>query len=105
MIEAAKAKGIKVILLTPTADISAKISNPNDPLCQHAEQIRELAREHQTGLVDSLSAFQQFQNSDGNLAKLMSQSNHPNAAGHRLVAERLLEWFPNDPAAPRDQSR
>jgi acyl-CoA thioesterase I len=94
MIEEAQANRVKVILLTPTADLSAKLSDPQDPLCQHAAQIRELARQYQTGLVDGLAAFEQFAESRGKLADLMSQSNHPNAAGHKLVAERLLEWFP-----------
>ena len=45
MIELSKAKGIKVILLTPTADMSSKLDNPDDPLNKHAEQIRGLAKQ------------------------------------------------------------
>lgn len=94
MIELAKAKGIKVLLLTPTPDLSAKLDDENDPLNQHAKQIRELAREHGTGLVDSLAAFQTFAKSDGDISTLMSQRNHPNEKGHELVARALLKWFP-----------
>ena len=49
-----------MILLTPTADMSAKLDDPNDPLNQHAAQVRELAATHHVGLVDSLAAFQSY---------------------------------------------
>ena len=94
MIEAALADDVKVILLTPTADLNAKLDNPQDPLVRHAAQIRELAQKYRTGLVDSLAVFQKYAQSRGKLEDLMSQSNHPNGIGHMLVAERLLEWFP-----------
>jgi acyl-CoA thioesterase I len=103
MIEEAQAQNVKVILLTPTVDLKARLDDPDDPLYQHAEQIRNLARQYQTGLVDSLAAFQNFADSGGKLADLMSQSNHPNAAGHKLVAEQLLEWFPQDETTPQQQ--
>ncbi|MEP6753993.1 MAG: SGNH/GDSL hydrolase family protein, partial [Chthonomonadales bacterium] len=56
MIELAQAKRVKVILLTPTPDQSVKWDDPNDPLGQHAAQVRALAAEYHTGLVDSLAA-------------------------------------------------
>ena len=64
-----------------------------DPLCQHAEQIRQLAREHNVGLVDSLEAYRRYLRGGGNLDDLMSQVNHPNRKGHELVAAELLQWF------------
>jgi len=93
MIERAKARGIPVILLTPTGDTSAKLDNPDDPLNQHAEQIRRLAAEHRVGLVDSLAEFRRYIAGGGKLEDLMSQVNHPNRKGHELVAEALLQWF------------
>lgn len=93
MIKLAQGKGIKVLLMTPTPDLAAKLDDPNDPLNQHAEQIRRLARENQVGLVDSLAAFQQFARAGGDVATLMAQGNHPNGKGHELVARALLEWF------------
>lgn len=95
MIEAAKAEGIKIILLTPTADLKAESDNPEDPLHQHAQQIRSLASQHQVGLVDSLAAFYAYAAESGDLADLMSQQNHPNRRGHLLVANELMQWFPN----------
>ena len=94
MIEAALKQNVKIILLTPTADLSAKLDDPKDPLNQHAEQIRRLAAEYQIGLVDSLAAFQKFVHNGGKLSELMAQVNHPNRQGHELVAAELLNWFP-----------
>jgi len=94
MIEAALARDIRVILLTPTPDQRADLNNPEDPLNQHAEQVRRLAAEYHIGLVDSLAAFKQKIAQGTPLADLMSQGNHPNRAGHDLVAEQLLGWFP-----------
>ena len=94
MIKEAQVKGVKVLLLTPTPDLSAKLDSPADPLNQHAEQIRQLAREYHVGLVDSLAAFQQFAKASGQIPTLMAAGIHPNGKGHELVAKALLEWFP-----------
>jgi lysophospholipase L1-like esterase len=94
MISAAKIRGAKVILLTPTPDQSADFLNPEDPLGLHAEQVRALAREHGVGLVDSTAAFQKAMREGIRLPDLMSQVNHPNRKGHELVATELLKWFP-----------
>lgn len=91
MIRQAKAQGVKVLLLTPTGDLSAKLDDPNDPLVQQAVAIRHLAEEEGVGLVDSFAAFK---NASVPLDSLMSQINHPNRKGHELVAAKLLEWFP-----------
>jgi lysophospholipase L1-like esterase len=94
MIEAALAQHIKVILLTPTGDLSAKLDDPQDPLNEQAEQIRRLAAEYHVGLVDSLAEFKNYVHQGGQLADLMAQVNHPNRRGHELVAAKLLGWFP-----------
>jgi lysophospholipase L1-like esterase len=94
MIQQAKAKGVKVILLTPTGDLSAKLDDPNDPLNKHGEQIRALAREQGVGLVDSLAVFKAYVIAGGKLNDFMSQVNHPNRKGHELVATELIKWFP-----------
>jgi lysophospholipase L1-like esterase len=95
MIAAAKQQGVKVLLLTPTPDEKAKLDDPNDPLLQHAEQVRRLARENGVGLIDSLAAFQSAIRSGKNLHDLMAQPNHPNRLGHDLVVQQLLPWFVN----------
>lgn len=94
MIEKCQSHNIKVILLTPTPDIKAKLDDPNDPLNQNADQIRELAATYHVGLVDSLKGFQSQIAAGKKLADLMAQSNHPNRAGHEIVADLLAQWFP-----------
>lgn len=94
MITAAKQAGIPLLLLTPTPDQSARLDDPQDPLNQHAAQVRALAKEHQVGLVDSLERFKGRIAQGTPLADLMSQINHPNRAGHDLVTAGLLAWFP-----------
>lgn len=93
MIERAQAAGAKVILLTPSWDLSAKPDDPKDPLFQHAAQIRELAKQYHTGLADSLDAYLQARSKGTKVEDLMSQVNHPNRAGHELILKGLLPWF------------
>jgi acyl-CoA thioesterase-1 len=94
MIQMSLARHIKVILLTPTPDLTARLDDPDDPLNQHAEQIRRLAAEYHVGLVDSLALFEAKVASGTPLRNLMAQSNHPNRQGHEIVAAGLLKWFP-----------
>jgi len=96
MIEKAKAKNIKVLLLTPTGDGRVDINNDGDDLNQRANQIRGLAAKHGVGLVDSYAAFKAYVNEgEGHkLADLMSMYVHPNRKGHEIVTTNLLEWFP-----------
>lgn len=94
MIEACLERDVPVILLTPTSDTRAKLDDPEDPLRQHARQVRDLAAEYGIGLVDSLAAFDAHVAEGGELDELMSQVNHPSRLGHELVARALLDWFP-----------
>lgn len=94
MIKSAKEHGVKVILLTPTGDIKSNGDDPSDPLNQHADQIRALAKEHHVALADSLAAFHHHATTEGEIEHLMSQGNHPNRRGHDLVIGELMEWFP-----------
>ncbi len=93
MIRQAQVAGIPVILLTPTPDQAASLDDPTDPLVQHATQVRTLAEDFGTGLVDSLVLFRKQVATGVPLATLMSSGNHPNLRGHRLVARGLLKWF------------
>jgi len=94
MIEQAQARGVRVLLLTPTADLGARMDDPTDPLLQHAAQIRELAATYDVALADSLAATQACVRGGDALATLMAQSNHPNRKGHELVLRELMRWFP-----------
>jgi lysophospholipase L1-like esterase len=93
MITNAVTKGVKIVLLTPTPDLKAKLDDPDDPLNQHATQIRALAAEYKVGLVDSLAAFEELRAKGEALADYMAQANHPNRKGHEIVARLLMEGF------------
>jgi lysophospholipase L1-like esterase len=96
MIESALARDVKVILLTPTAD-EALARRPLPPegeaLERHAELVRELAAAYGVGLADSLAAFKRRLEAGEDLASLLSTGNHPNRAGHEIVAKEILRWF------------
>ncbi len=94
MVSQAKAQGIKVILLTPTPDQSAKMDDPSDPLNGTAAGVRALAKSEGVGLVDSLNLFKDELKKGVKLPDLMSQVNHPNRRGHEMVVADLLKWFP-----------
>jgi acyl-CoA thioesterase I len=93
MIEKALSAGVKLLLLTPTADQTNHTSSLASDLDQHAAQIRGLAHAYGVGMVDSLSAFDRYQRT-GALSDLLSWPNHPNRRGHELVVQELLRWFP-----------
>lgn len=93
MIDDAKAAGAKVILLTPTGDTRAKMLDEADPLSQQATQIRNLAAKNSVALADSYLGYRDWIKAGKKIDDLMSQVNHPNAAGHQLVLEKILPWF------------
>jgi acyl-CoA thioesterase-1 len=96
MIEAGLASGAKILLLTPTPDLTQArgyAGNDKDLLGEHAEQIRTLAAEHGVGLADSLQASLRHA-AEEDLSDILSWGNHPNRAGHEIVARELLRWFP-----------
>jgi len=93
MIKQAKDKGVKVLLLTPSPDQSVDYSSIDNELKKHTEQIIQLAITHQVGLVDSYQAFEFLYSDAEELAKYMSQVNHPNERGHELIAIKILDYF------------
>ncbi len=93
MIEAALKKEVKVILLTPTPDLNEDILDDNSKLEAHSQLIRRLAAEYHIGLVDSFARFKQRAEEGEDLMHYMSQKNHPNPAGHNLVASEIITWF------------
>ncbi|MDQ8183133.1 sulfatase-like hydrolase/transferase [Pelagicoccus sp. SDUM812005] len=100
MIEKALLADVKVLLLTPTGDWKADMQSPDDPLTQHAAQVRELAEEYGVGLVDSYQSFLDHLEEHGTIKPIMAQSNHPNRLGHQLVLKELAKWFPGIAPAP-----
>jgi len=95
MIQEAFKQHVKVVLMTPTPDLTEDILNPEMMLEKHTLQIRELAAKYQTGLVDSYAAFKQIKQNGEDLNLYMSQFNHPNEKGHRIVCELIVKWLLN----------
>ncbi len=93
MIAQAKMRGIKVVLLTPSPDTKENYASPENELRKHSVQIRRLAAENQVGLVDSYRAFEFLYGNPEKLDQYMAQFNHPNAAGHELIAVEIMKLF------------
>ena len=94
MIEKALSRGIKVILLTPSWDNSYYAQDENwQKIEAHAVQVRMLAEKYEVGLADAFNKFKSYIKNGGELASLMSHVNHPNAAGHKLIAEEIAKFF------------
>ncbi len=96
MIETAKDKGVKVVLLTPSWDneqIESFKSSTSSTLEKHACQIRSLADKHNVALADSFAAFERYAKENEDVSELLSWPNHPNREGHALIAAELMRWF------------
>jgi acyl-CoA thioesterase-1 len=93
MIKAALKKNIKIILLTPTPDQHVDWYRKGDDLEKLSNQIIELSVKYNTGLVDSYKEFQELVKAGKSIPAYMSQVNHPNAAGHAIIANKIMEWF------------
>jgi lysophospholipase L1-like esterase len=95
MVHMAKGRNIPVVLLTPTGDSSADLSNPQDPLCQRADLIRRVAKKENVPLADVFAAWQAEVAKGTQQTDLLSQINHPNLRGHQLAATVLSRLFTN----------
>ena len=93
MIKKALNKHIKVVLLTPSPDITTNILTSDNPLSQHTEQLIFMAAKYQIGLVNSFQQFKDLAAKGIDLNKYMAQSNHPNEKGHQVITEQLLQYF------------
>ena len=93
MIRDALNKHCKVILLTPSPDQRDDISDTHTELQQHADQIIELAKEFNVGLIDSYGIFKKQVEAGISLPSLMSQVNHPNKKGHELISNEIMRYF------------
>lgn len=93
MIKQALKKNIKVILLTPSADQTVNLLQAGNELELFAQLIRELANKYHIGLADSYQQFKQVVEEKKELSTYMAQSNHPNRAGHELIASEIIRYF------------
>ena len=96
MIRKALAQEIKVILCTPTWDMTWNEQNDYwQDLVRQAEQVRALADEYSVGLSDHFAAFERAVTSSADLPPLLSHWNHPSRAGHELCVAELGKYFPS----------
>ena len=93
MIKKALARDIQVILLTPSPDLRVDPTQPGNELQPYTRVIHELAAKHHIGLAKVYGAFKAIVEQGGNLEDYMSQVNHPNANGHRVMALELVRFF------------
>jgi len=93
MIEKALAKNIKVVLITPTPDLNENILDNNAILQAHASQIIDLGKQTHLPVIDSYGLFKKLALEGKDLKLYMSQKNHPNEVGHRVVAAEILKLF------------
>jgi lysophospholipase L1-like esterase len=93
MIRLALEKNIKVILLTPSPDQRVDIKDDLSILDQHANQIKELAKSFQIGLIDTYGLYKNKVKSGNNLVDFMSQVNHPNEKGHQMITDEIMGYF------------
>lgn len=91
MIASAKKNGIPVVLITPTGDETADLTNPADPLRQRADLIRGLARKENVLLADVSAAWLAELAKGTPQRDLLSQVNHPNLKGHEIAADALFQ--------------
>jgi len=93
MIKKALKKDVKIILLTPSPDLTVDILKAGNLLEQHSNQLIKLAEKYNIGLADSQGAFKNLASVGENLKSYMAQSNHPDKKGHTVIANEILKWF------------
>lgn len=93
MIRQALKKKIKVVLLTPSPDLTVDLTKPGNELEQFTSQIIALAKKYKTGLSDSYAAFENLAKLGEDLKPYMAQGNHPNERGHFLISQEIMKWF------------
>ena len=93
MIASARSHGVPVVLLTPTGDAKADLTNPADPLRQRADLIRRLARDEHVLLADVSAAWLEELAKGTSQDALLSQFNHPNLRGNQIAASAIFNAF------------
>lgn len=93
MINEAREAGVPLILITPTGDANGNFTDPNNPLTQRADLVRELAEQEDVILADVSAAWQDAISPDTVGANLRSTVNHPNLAGHQVAANAIYEAY------------
>lgn len=93
MIRKALKKHIKVILLTPSPDLTVDITKPGNILEQYTDMLISLAKKYHIGLANSYIAFSTLAKAGKDINSYMAQVNHPNEKGHEIIADEIIKWF------------
>lgn len=93
MINQALDEEIPVILMTPSPDLRVDLTKEGNELEQFAGMLMYLAKQYRIGLVDSYGEFRNQVLWGFDLKDFMSQVNHPNEAGHKLIADAIMKYF------------
>lgn len=91
MIEQALAKQIKIVLLTPTPDLTEDILDEKAQLMGHTKMIKRLGEMYQIPVIEVYNQFKALKHSGIGLNTYMSQSNHPNELGHQIVLLEIVK--------------
>lgn len=91
MIEEALAANKKLVLLTPTPDLTEDILDEKARLVGHVNLIKKLGKEYKLPVVDVYSRFKALKSSGVDISTYMSQSNHPNEQGHEVVLSEIVQ--------------
>jgi lysophospholipase L1-like esterase len=84
---------IKLILLTPTPDLSEDSQSSLSLLAKHTYQIIQLGKKFNIPVINSYEAFNKLALAGVDLKQYMAQSNHINTKGHQIVANLIASLF------------
>lgn len=96
MIEQALSDGCKVILVTPATDSKEIYYDPDKRLQSDEEMstlIRQLASRYKVALADAALEFERLFEAGHKPAEYMASVNHPNKAGHEVIANEIMKLF------------
>ncbi|MBD1426523.1 SGNH/GDSL hydrolase family protein [Sphingobacterium arenae] len=93
MIVEALAQDIKVVLLTPSPDLTVDLLLQDNTLELYRNQLADLSKKYNIAIVDSYQVFKKRKAEGEELKLYMAQSNHPNKKGHKLIADEIMHWF------------
>ena len=90
IVQRSRAAGAEVILMTPNLVSDGDPARTLAKVAAFAQITREVGRELQVPVTDTIRAFESVQASDRRAwIRLMSDAIHPNMRGHRLIAEEV----------------
>lgn len=90
MIEEALTARVKVVLLTPTPDLSEDLLDGQARLASHVAIIKKLGQDYGIPVVDVYGRFKALKQSGKDISSYMSQGNHPNERGHQVVLSAIV---------------